>query len=69
MAMGIRKEFHHRGLDAVLYYDNFKNSSALGKDLERHRLDPRDKSVMINTIERMAVASATRPHRLFEAAL
>lgn len=31
LAMGIRREYHHKGLDAVLYFDNFKNSQGLGR--------------------------------------
>ena len=65
VTMGLHREWHHRGLDAVLYADNFRHAQArgilgaeIGWILETNR-------VMINTIERIGGARY-KTHRLYD---
>lgn len=68
LAMGIRREYHHRGLDAVLYFDNFRASQALGKTMSDIGWILESNQVMINTIERIG-GTRYKTHRMFEGAL
>lgn len=65
LAMGVHRDYHLRGLDAVLYFDSFKNATLLQKVwadigwvLETNR-------VMINTIEKLG-GKRYKTHRLYD---
>lgn len=68
LAMGVRRDFHNRGLDAVLYHDNFVNADALGKVDSDIGWVLESNTVMINTIEK-AGGTHARTHRLYEGAV
>lgn len=68
LAMGIQRDFHNRGLDAVLYHDNFVNADALGKIDSDIGWVLENNQVMINTIEK-AGGTHARTHRLYEGAV
>ena len=65
IAMGVKKDWHMRGLDAVLYYDAFVASRDLGKTWSDIGWVLDTNQVMINTIERIG-GTKYKTHRLFE---
>lgn len=68
VAMGMSRSHHKKGLDALLYLDNFEASRDLGKVWSELGWVLETNQVMINTIERIGGRRA-RTHRLYEASL
>ncbi|MEZ6194276.1 MAG: N-acetyltransferase [Planctomycetota bacterium] len=65
IAMGVSREFHKRGLDALLYLDSFRAARDLGKEWSELGWVLETNQVMINTIERVG-GRRNRVHRLYE---
>jgi GNAT superfamily N-acetyltransferase len=65
VAMGMNRSHHKKGLDALLYLDNFEASRDLGKEWSELGWVLESNQVMINTIERIGGHRA-RTHRLYE---
>lgn len=53
LAMGIRQQWQHRGIDSALYLENFKAACELGKSWSEIGWILDSNTVMINTIERI----------------
>jgi GNAT superfamily N-acetyltransferase len=66
VAMGVARDYHLRGLDAVLYENNFRRAQELRKEWSDIGWVLETNQVMVNTIERLG-GRRYKTHRIFAA--